>query len=177
MVGIRSNGGGLAAVLPFSGARKTQAVNMIGSKAFLIAKLIYGWQQIGVLSPIIKQFNSSHRLAHNGLRSFLYNFCFTVHSSMTRKKGGVGRKHKGGTGHSQRPRIGAGGVGKCHGSGRRLARTAMESELAMPSDNVIVLDEAHDADIVVTGVVTVDSSTMPTLVPSATKNVFFSFRL
>ena len=66
--GFGSNRGESAAVLPLPGARTRQAVNMIGSKAFLLAKLIYAWRQIGVLSSIKKQFHSFHRLAHNGLR-------------------------------------------------------------------------------------------------------------
>jgi len=52
MGGFGSNGGESAAVPPPSGARTKQAVNLIRSKGFLVAKLIYAWREIGVLSSI-----------------------------------------------------------------------------------------------------------------------------
>jgi hypothetical protein len=71
MGGFGSNGGASAAVLPPSGARMRQAVTLIGSKGFLVAKLFYPWREIGVLSSIKKLSHSFHRLALNGLQYFL----------------------------------------------------------------------------------------------------------
>ena len=95
---------------------------------------------------------------------------------MTRKKGGLGRTHKGGTGRSKRQRIGTAGLGACHGSGRTSAVTVGETAFVTPSDDIIELPlnggEAHDvldahstSDPLVEG--------MPTLVPSAIQNSFF----
>ena len=126
--GFGSNEGESAAVPPPSGARTRQAVNLIGSKGFLVAKLIYVWREFGVLSSIKKLSHSFHQLARNGFRSFLL---YLDRYNMTRRKS-VGRKFKGGTGRSKRDRIGAGGVGPCYGSTPPVT-PAEETVVAMPN--------------------------------------------
>jgi hypothetical protein len=46
----------LATIAPLSGALKMKQDNLIGQIDFLLAKFIYDWCQIGILSSIITYF-------------------------------------------------------------------------------------------------------------------------